>query len=68
LEVESVLRDVCDAVLSDPKAHRDLIQKRASGLRIIGAVYQQVRADVTAEDIHIEHKAQAKVDQQNSKE
>ncbi|KAG2185141.1 hypothetical protein INT44_001931 [Umbelopsis vinacea] len=64
LEVESVLRDVCDAVLSDQKASRDLIQKRASGLRIIGSVYQQVRADVTAEDIHIDHKAHAKVDQQ----
>jgi hypothetical protein len=60
LEVESVLRDVCDAVLGDPKASRDLGQKRAAGLKIIGSVYQHVRADVTAEDIHIENQAHNK--------
>ncbi|GAB5589545.1 DnaJ-like protein [Umbelopsis nana] len=56
LEVESVLRDVCDLVLGDPKASKDLVQKRAAALKIIGNVYQNVRADVTAEDIHIEPK------------
>ncbi|KAG2174900.1 hypothetical protein INT43_005962 [Umbelopsis isabellina] len=54
LEVESVLRDVCDFVLSDTKASKELIQQRATALKIIGTVYQNVRPDVTPEDIHIE--------------
>lgn len=56
MEVESVLRDVCDLVLGDPKASKDLVHKRAAALKIIGNVYQNVRADFTAEDIHIEAK------------
>lgn len=49
-----MLRDVCDLVLSDTKASKELIQQRATALKIIGTVYQNVRPDVTPEDIHIE--------------
>jgi ABC-type transport system involved in Fe-S cluster assembly fused permease/ATPase subunit len=66
LEVESVLRDVCDLVLGDAKASKDLIQQRATALKIIGTVYQNVRPDVTPEDIHIE--ARQKENTTNSKE
>ncbi|KAG5460322.1 MAG: X-domain of DnaJ-containing-domain-containing protein, partial [Olpidium bornovanus] len=38
LDVESVLRDVCDKVLGDPDAPNDLLRRRAEGLKIIGKV------------------------------
>ncbi|KAF7721441.1 hypothetical protein EC973_004686 [Apophysomyces ossiformis] len=50
-EVESVLRDVCDNVLSDASATKETRKMRATGLKIIGNVYQNVRADASPEDI-----------------
>ncbi|KAI8393575.1 DnaJ-domain-containing protein [Radiomyces spectabilis] len=51
LEVESVLRDVCDSVLNDPLADKDTKKRRAQALKIIGTVYQRVRPDVSPADI-----------------
>ncbi|CAG8729465.1 531_t:CDS:2 [Cetraspora pellucida] len=45
LEVESVLREVCDRVLSDPNVSKTILKKRAEGLKIIGAVYENVKGD-----------------------
>ncbi|KAI8340829.1 X-domain of DnaJ-containing-domain-containing protein [Chlamydoabsidia padenii] len=53
LEVESVLRDVCDKVLGDPNASRETRKQRAIGLRMIGNIYQKVKADTTP-DIHLD--------------
>ncbi|KAI8082819.1 X-domain of DnaJ-containing-domain-containing protein [Halteromyces radiatus] len=49
LEVESVLRDVCDKVLGDPTASRETRKQRAIGLRMIGTIYQKVKADESPE-------------------
>ncbi|CAG8683575.1 4356_t:CDS:2 [Funneliformis caledonium] len=45
LEVEGVLREVCDRVLSDSKESKEVLIKRAEGLKIIGAVYENVKSD-----------------------
>nr|CAG8601112.1 15467_t:CDS:2 [Entrophospora candida]CAG8606476.1 14190_t:CDS:2 [Entrophospora candida] len=45
LEVESVLREVCDRVLSDPAIPKEILVKRAEGLKIIGAVYENVKSE-----------------------
>lgn len=47
LEVEGVLREVCDRVLSDNKATKLALRKRAEALKIIGAVYENVKSDST---------------------
>ncbi|KAF9329992.1 hypothetical protein BG006_007011 [Podila minutissima] len=49
LEVEGVLRDVCDKTLSDPTVPKTTLIKRASALKIIGAVFEAVKADKPAE-------------------
>ncbi|KAF9348394.1 hypothetical protein BGX26_000200, partial [Mortierella sp. AD094] len=48
LEVEGVLRDVCDKVLGDPAVPKATLIKRASALKIIGAVFEGVKADKPA--------------------
>ncbi|CAG8471175.1 34_t:CDS:2 [Diversispora eburnea] len=45
LEVEGVLREVCDRVLSDPSVSKKVARKRAEGLKIIGSVYEHVKGD-----------------------
>jgi hypothetical protein len=45
LEVEGVLREVCDQVLSEPGVNKGVLRKRAEGLKIIGAVYEIVKSD-----------------------
>ncbi|KAF9937719.1 hypothetical protein BGZ65_001117 [Modicella reniformis] len=45
LEVEGVLRDVCDKVLGDPTMDKTILLKRANALKIIGAVYESVKPD-----------------------
>ncbi|CAI2178113.1 6069_t:CDS:2 [Funneliformis geosporum] len=45
LEVEAVLREVCDRVLSDSKERKEVLIKRAEGLKIIGEVYEHVKSD-----------------------
>ncbi|CAG7828694.1 unnamed protein product, partial [Allacma fusca] len=42
LEVESVLRSVCDKVLSDPLCDKDSVRRRAEGLKIVGDIYKNV--------------------------
>ncbi|RKP01100.1 hypothetical protein CXG81DRAFT_157, partial [Caulochytrium protostelioides] len=39
LEVESVLREVCDRVLSDPSPPRERLRRRAQALQVLGEVY-----------------------------
>ncbi|KAG2232877.1 DnaJ-domain-containing protein [Thamnidium elegans] len=53
LEVESVLREVCDRILTDQSVSRETLKNRAIGLKIIGMIYQRVQADVTPQDIPI---------------
>lgn len=53
LEVESVLREVCDRILTDQSVSRETLKNRAVGLKIIGMIYQRVQADVTPQDIPI---------------
>ncbi|KAI9358496.1 X-domain of DnaJ-containing-domain-containing protein [Pilaira anomala] len=45
LEIESVLRDVCDEVLSDKKCSSEELSKRLHALRLIGNIYQSVMAE-----------------------
>ncbi|KAF9445203.1 DnaJ-domain-containing protein [Macrolepiota fuliginosa MF-IS2] len=45
LEVESVLREVCDRVLADPTITRDKAQLRAVALQLLGEAYTNVRKD-----------------------
>ncbi|GJJ68505.1 hypothetical protein EMPS_00851 [Entomortierella parvispora] len=47
LEVEGVLRDVCDRTLGDTTVPKAVLLKRASALKIIGAVFEGVKADKT---------------------
>ncbi|KAG0021298.1 hypothetical protein BGZ82_011354 [Podila clonocystis] len=49
LEVEGVLRDVCDKTLNDPTVPKTTLIKRASALKMIGAVFEVVKADKPAE-------------------
>ncbi|KAI7905675.1 X-domain of DnaJ-containing-domain-containing protein [Cokeromyces recurvatus] len=53
LEVESVLREVCDQVLSDPSVPKHTLKSRAVGLKIIGNIYMKVKSDVTPPDVPI---------------
>ncbi|KAF0496498.1 DnaJ-domain-containing protein [Gigaspora margarita] len=46
LEVEGVLREVCDRVLSDPNVPKSVLKKRAEGLKIIGSVYENAKGDI----------------------
>lgn len=43
LEVESVLRSVCDRVLSDPQCDKEILRRRAEGLILIGDIYKNVK-------------------------
>ncbi|KAG4065275.1 hypothetical protein HA402_012717 [Bradysia odoriphaga] len=43
LEVESVLRSVCDKVLSDPNCDKIILRRRAEGLSLIGEIYKNVK-------------------------
>lgn len=42
LEIESVLRDVCDEVLGDPKATKEQVAQRIRALGIVASIYQSV--------------------------
>jgi hypothetical protein len=43
LEVQSVLREVCDRVLWEETVSREVLKKRAVALKIIGDVYESVK-------------------------
>lgn len=42
LEVESVIRGVCDKTLTDITADRVTLRKRSEALKIVGDIYQSV--------------------------
>jgi hypothetical protein len=48
LEVQSVLRDVCDQVLYDESVSKDVRHRRAVALKVLGEVYSGVKADQVA--------------------
>lgn len=45
LEIEGVLRDVCDEVLSDAKCSKSDLANRIHALSLIGTIYQSVISD-----------------------
>ncbi|KAF7416223.1 hypothetical protein PC9H_002488 [Pleurotus ostreatus] len=45
LEIESVLRETCDRVLSDPSVPREKLQLRAVALQLLGEAYMAVKKD-----------------------
>ncbi|KAI9208520.1 X-domain of DnaJ-containing-domain-containing protein [Polychytrium aggregatum] len=45
LEVEAVLREVCDRVLGDETVSKEIRRRRAEALRVVGQVYETVRSD-----------------------
>lgn len=45
LEVQSVLREVCDNVLGDKSIPKSEARKRAAALKIVGEIYMSVKAD-----------------------
>src|SRR6266511_1279092 len=47
LEVESILRDVCDRILDDPALPREKAQLRAVALQILGEAYMSVKKEDT---------------------
>jgi hypothetical protein len=50
LEIEAVLRQVCDEVLGDPKATVEMRRRRVSALRVLGEVFSAVSPEKT-EDV-----------------
>ncbi|OMJ25721.1 putative J domain-containing protein [Smittium culicis] len=49
LEIESILREVCDAVLYDSSVSKSICKKRAVALKTIGKVYSSVTPDPNME-------------------
>lgn len=45
LEVESVIREVCEKILSEPGMTESQLERRAVGLQILGEVYSAVKKD-----------------------
>ncbi|KAI8991824.1 X-domain of DnaJ-containing-domain-containing protein [Mycotypha africana] len=50
LEIESVLRDVCDRVLKDSKCTKEQLANRVHVLGLIGTIYRSVTADEPVTD------------------
>ncbi|KAL9708991.1 DnaJ-like protein [Leucoagaricus gongylophorus] len=48
LEIESVLREVCDIVLTDTTIPRDKAQLRAVALQMLGEAYMNVKKDISS--------------------
>lgn len=47
LEVESILRETCERVLTDPTVSREKSQLRAVALQMLGEAYMSVKKDAT---------------------
>jgi hypothetical protein len=45
LEVESVLREVCDETLGDERVDLELRKRRSTALKVLGEVYQKAKLD-----------------------
>lgn len=43
LEVETVLRKVCEKVLTEPGKSAVVLRKRAEGLRLLGKIYKSAQ-------------------------
>jgi hypothetical protein len=43
LEIESVIKSVCDKALSDVTVEKVILRKRSEALRVIGDIYQNVK-------------------------
>jgi hypothetical protein len=59
LEIESVLRETCERILSDPTISRQKAQLRAVALQILGEAYMSVRKDPEEDNeyVRVETKA-----------
>lgn len=62
MEIDSVLREVCDRVLEDPNVNVEKRRLRATALQIMGEQYAAVRKDADdekdeAEYVRVETKA-----------
>jgi hypothetical protein len=49
LEIESVIRDVCDEILGDAKCSKEELANRIRALSIIATIYENVIPDPTPE-------------------
>ena len=45
LEVDMVIREVCDRIIYDPKLDKEVAMKRVAALTILGEVYQSVKKE-----------------------
>ncbi|KAK9761971.1 DnaJ-like protein [Basidiobolus ranarum] len=52
LEVESVLRDVCDTVLRDPSCTKPVLKRRAQALKMVGQIFEKVTPEGVSESGH----------------
>ncbi|KAJ3222910.1 hypothetical protein HK099_001762 [Clydaea vesicula] len=57
LEVESVLREVCDKVLDDKTCSREILRRRAEALSVLGNIFMEVKIK---EDNMIKNKESSK--------
>jgi hypothetical protein len=64
LEVESVLRETCERVLTDPSITRDKAQLRAVALQILGEAFMSVKKEDQA---HAEDSEYVRVESKNSR-
>jgi len=63
LEVESILREVCDRALADPNISRQKAELRAVALQLLGEAYMNVKK----EDGNIDGSDYVKIETKNSK-
>ncbi|KAI0085265.1 DnaJ-domain-containing protein [Irpex rosettiformis] len=69
LEIESILREVCDRVLEDPNITRYKAQLRAVALQILGDAYMAVKKDNDEQQqIHNEESEYVRVETKNSRQ
>ncbi|KAG8903424.1 hypothetical protein FRB99_003319 [Tulasnella sp. 403] len=64
LEVDSVLRETCDRVLTDPRVPRDKLIARATALGILGDAYLAVRKDSEVESEYVKVETRASRERQ----
>lgn len=67
LEVESILRETCERVLTDPTISREKAQLRAVALQMLGDAYMGVKKDDGASGGYGEDADYVKVDTKSSK-